>query len=204
MSRLSGKGQLATLAHIAERLSAASGFFIAALTASRAERGPIYKDLSATLAEADSASRLLLNETQRAFYTPIDRVLLTDLAAQIPDVIETLDAAVHMTVMHRLRNLSDLTIAAAGHLQRACEVTQAAVNVIGSPRSVPPQIAEIRRLVREASGEIRGALAEVMASTPDPKRMMRERDVLTHLQHVGDALLIVAGTLRSLSVRESS
>lgn len=203
MSFLAGRAHVSALAGLGDQLGAATATLSALLGVERPERRALGTDLAAILAAADKDSRALLIEVERAFVTPIDRVLLADLSTAIPDVIERLHGAAELILEHRLGEVPDETVDAIALIERAAEIIAEGLRSFGNPRNLIPLQYELRRIMREARSSLRQGLAEAVSSTPDPRLAQRERDVIRQFQRATESVDAVAAILRSVAVRES-
>ncbi len=203
MSIYAGKAHVSSLASLSDSLSRACSALSALMGAERPERKPLDSELQELLQDSDASARALLGEVERSFITPIDRVLLADLSVGIPDVIERLHGTGHLILEHRVGSIPEDAVSAMTSIERAAEIIGESVRSFGRPRELIPYQHELRRLMRDARHALRRGLGETVSATPDPRLAQRERDILKQLERVTDAVDAVAGTLRSVAVRES-
>ncbi|MDO5494760.1 MAG: hypothetical protein Q4G64_03510 [bacterium] len=203
MSILAGKAHIGPLTGLADGLGRTCSTLSALLGAERPERKQLATELGELLEEADAAARVLLGDVARSFITPIDRVMLADLATGIPDVIERLYGTGELILEHRIGKVPEDAGRALASIERSAEIIGESVRSFGRPRDLIPLQHEIRRLMRDARSTIRRGLAETVSATPDPRLAQRERDILQQLIRVTEGVDTVAGTLRGVAVRES-
>ncbi|HZK06032.1 MAG TPA: hypothetical protein VFC82_09345 [Actinomycetaceae bacterium] len=203
MSIREGSGQVRSLTRLAASVREACATLAAFVAARRSERKALAAELRRILGEADSESRLLLSAVGRSFVTPIDRVVLADLATKLPDIVERLSGVADLAHGHRLGDLPPDVIGSVAFLERGAELIDHGVHQFGRPDRLLETQHELRRLMREVRRNLRHGITESTASTPDSRSAMRDRDVLIQLVRAVEAFDAVTDLLRTVAIQES-
>lgn len=178
-------------------------YLAALMAAARTERGPISKEISLLRDSISAECRTLHRRIERAFVLPVNRTLLAQLAAALPELADRVDGVAHMITAHRLGAPHAETITVMSLIERAVEIEVDALGHLRKATLLEDQYHEVARLTREARRELRVGLAEIVSGAPDARHAMRAHDVLDHLRAVIDSVYEIAGILRAIAIQES-
>lgn len=154
--------------------------------------------------EGDAIVRKLEEALSATFVTPIDREDIQLLSSELDTVLDMTNLAVRAAQLYGVPTPTPPMKALIGILVRATEEVQRAVACVG--RSDWDAIADLARKVRamekEADVVFRSALSDLFHDeTIDPRRILREKEVLEGLENAVDRCQDVAHTLVNFAVK---
>jgi predicted phosphate transport protein (TIGR00153 family) len=139
--------------------------------------------------EADEVRRILIDELNRTFVTPLDREDIFALSRAIDDILDYAYSTVdEMTVLHVTPNT---------HLQRmvsllrdaAGEVHMAMLRLKDHPSVATEHARRAKALENRVESVYREAIAALFEGTPDPEHiveMLKLREIYRHLSNAAD------------------
>ena len=139
--------------------------------------------------EADEVRRILIDELNRTFVTPMDREDIFALSRAIDDIIDYAYSTVdEMTLLH---------VSPTAHLQQmvtllrdaAVEVHMAMVQLKGHPRVATEHAQRAKALENRVESLYREAIAALFDGPAEPERiveMLKMREVYRHLSNAAD------------------
>jgi predicted phosphate transport protein (TIGR00153 family) len=139
--------------------------------------------------EADELRRLLIDDLNRAFVTPIDREDLFSLSRAIDDVLDYANSTVDEVQMFNLAP-TDLMLKMVTILREAAEELHRGVLQLRERPQVALQHAmRAKKLENRAEGLYREALAELFQepkTLEDIMTMLKKREIYRHLSNAAD------------------
>jgi uncharacterized protein len=154
--------------------------------------------------DADSIFQQFEEALARTFVTPIDREDLHKLASEIDDIVDLTYAAALACSLFGINRPTEPMFQLIDALARASEVVAAALPKLRAHQygDLGTQVRQIRIIEREADQIHRSALSHLFQdSATDAKMLLRDREVLEHLESAIDHCNHVANTLANLAVK---
>jgi predicted phosphate transport protein (TIGR00153 family) len=159
--------------------------------------------------EADGAKATIMNRLNQTFVTPFDRDDIYTLTAAMDDCIDSMEAAGDIIVRYQIIDLPDGVVTMVATLQRAAELTAAAMPRLRTMTDLKPYWVEINRLESEANRTYRALLAHLFGSpqfqrTPaDVVELIKLKDVVDVLEQAADAFERVGSVVQTIYVKET-
>jgi uncharacterized protein len=173
------------------------------LGADRAARQVIAKQMSDAEHLADEATHSILHRVNSTFVTPFDRDDIYALASNLDDCMDFMEEAADLIVLYRLDALPARVADQVQVLQRAAELTAAAMPRLRSMSELHEYWIEINRLENQADRAHRQLLAELFDEVTDPIQLMKLKEVVEKLEDAADAFEKVANTVETIALKES-
>jgi predicted phosphate transport protein (TIGR00153 family) len=152
---------------------------------------------------ADESTHEIMRRVNSSFITPFDRGDIYDLASNLDDCMDLMEAAVDLIVLYRV---GELPAAIAGQievLERMAELTAEAMPRLRSMRDLSEYWIEINRLENQADQVYRRLLAELFDNGADAMTVVKLKGVIDELEAAADAFETVAHTVESIALKES-
>ena len=154
--------------------------------------------------EADNLVRQMEEALARTFVTPLDREDLHRLSNEIDDIIDLTNLAARTCGLYGVKEPTQPMIDLMAVLLRACELIREAVPhlrvheyeaLIGLGR-------KIRAIEKEGDEIFRGAMSQLFSDAKiDGKELIRQKEVLDHIEHAIDHCDNVGDILANLAVK---
>jgi predicted phosphate transport protein (TIGR00153 family) len=154
--------------------------------------------------EADNLVRQMEDALARTFVTPLDREDLHHLSNELDDIIDLTNLAARTCGLYGVKEPTQPMIDLMAVLVRACELIREAVPnlrvhqyeaLIGLGR-------RIRVIEKEGDEIFRGAMSELFSDPKiDAKELIRQKEVLDHIEHAIDSCDNVGDILANLAVK---
>ena len=154
--------------------------------------------------EADSILEQFEEALARTFVTPIDREDLHKLSGELDDIVDFAHAAALSCSLFDVDRPTEPMLALMETLARATEIVASAIPKLRSNQygELGAQVRAIRTIERDGDQIYRAALRSLfLDSATDAKALLRDREVLGHLESAIDHCNHVANTLANLAVK---
>ncbi len=156
------------------------------MTSSSAEAA---QRLSMREKEADEARRILIDELNRSFVTPIDREDLFALSRAIDDMIDYANTTVDEMEILKVKPTSYMVRMASLLRDAAYEIYQATLRLKEHPNVATEHAQRSKALENRVESVYREALAELFSGPEDVQhvvKMLKKREVYRHLSNAAD------------------
>ncbi|TDE88332.1 DUF47 domain-containing protein [Occultella glacieicola] len=193
----------------AEHLVTGADLLAQLIGAEPADRPGYAARLRAAEQEADTTRATITNRLNQTFVTPFDRDDIYTLATAMDDCIDAMEAAGDIIVLFQIVDLPDDVITMVSTLQRAAELTAAAMPRLRTMTDLKPYWQEINRLESEANRTHRALLAHLFGSpqyqqTPtDVVDLIKLKGVVDELEKAADAFERVGSVVQTIYVKET-
>lgn len=173
------------------------------------ERPPLADALKATEHLADDATHAILKKVNSTFVTPFDRDDIYDLASALDDCMDFMYSAGETVVLYGVDELPAEVTEQVAILQRAAELTAAAMPKLRSLEGLESYWIEVNRLENEADQVYRQLLGHLFRapkyqeSPAGVVELMRLRAVIDTLETAADSFEQVANTVETIILKES-
>jgi uncharacterized protein Yka (UPF0111/DUF47 family) len=140
----------------------------------------------------------------RTFVTPIDREDLQKLSQELDDVLDLMNGAARACVLYGVERP---TLPMIGLMDKLVECTAVLKNALPHLRAhrytaLIEASREVRKLEKDGDTVFRGAISALFKDGGvDAKQLLREREVLEHLENSIDYCQHVGSTLANLAIK---
>ena len=152
---------------------------------------------------ADESTHAIMRMVNSSVITPFDREDIYNLASNLDDCMDLMEAAADLIVLYRLGELPFGISAQVEVLARMSELTADAMPRLRSMRDLSEYWIEINRLENEADHTYRELLAELFNNGTDAIMVLKLKEVIDQLEAAADAFETVANSVESIAVKES-
>jgi hypothetical protein len=167
------------------------------------ERPAISDRMKAAEHAADEITHDIMREVNSSFVTPFDREDIYRLASSLDDVMDAIDAAVDLVVLYQIDELPAGLADQVEVLERAAEITAAAMRRLRVMKNLQEYWIEINRLENAGDHIYRRLVARLYSGEYDALTVMKLKEVIDQLEAAADAFENVANTVESIAVKES-
>src|SRR5262245_16524282 len=151
----------------------------------------------------DEATHEIVRRANSTFVTPFDREDIYSLAAGLDDVMDFMEEAVDLVLLHDVGTLPKETVEQVEVLQRAADLTAEAMPRLRTMRDLEEYWIEINRLENQGDRTYRGIVAKLFGGGYDALEVLRLKGVVDALEGAIDAFEKVANTVEQIAVKES-
>ncbi len=168
-----------------------------------ADREEIAKKLRECEHAGDEATHAIMRRINTTFVTPFDREDIYQLASELDDVMDFMEAAVDLVVLYQLDELPKELAGQVDVLRQAAVLTAAAMPRLRDMKGLQEYWIEVNRLENEADKLYRRLLAKLFDGRYDALTVLKLKDVVDELESAADAFEHVANTVETIVVKES-
>ncbi len=186
-----------------ENLVVGAGLLKDLLGADAEERKRIAEKMRACEHAGDEATHAIMRELNETFVTPFDREDIYRLASSLDDVMDFMEAAVDLVVLYNIGELPAEIADQVDVLERAAELTAAAMPRLRSMKDLSDYWIELNRLENQADQVYRRLLAKLFNGSYDALTVLKLKEVVDQLEAAADAFEHVANTVETIAVKES-
>jgi uncharacterized protein len=173
------------------------------LGAAPSERKVIAEKMRAAEHAGDDVTHAIMRELNESFITPFDREDIYRLASSLDDVMDAMEAAVDLVVLYQIGELPAEVADQVDVIERAAELTAAAMLKLQSMKDLSEFWIELNRLENQADQVYRRLLARLFSGEFDALTVMKIKEVVDQLEAAADAFEHVANTVETIAVKES-
>jgi uncharacterized protein len=173
------------------------------LGAARSDRKDIAERMRAAEHAGDEVTHAIMRELNESFITPFDREDIYRLASSLDDVMDAMEAAVDLVVLYQIVELPPEVADQVDVIERAAELTAAAMLQLRSMKDLSEFWIELNRLENQADQIYRRLLARLFGGDFDAMTVMKLKEVVDQLEGAADAFEHVANTVETIAVKES-
>ena len=173
------------------------------LSAPRSERKAIFQRINEAENQADEVTHTIMRRLDQTFVTPFDRDDIYRLASGLDDCIDFMEEAADLIVLYKLGDLPARISDQIDVLQRAAELTAAAMPRLRGMKGMAEYWVEINRLENQADKSYRKLLVQLFDAATDVFQLMKLREVVDKLENAADAFERVANIVETIALKES-
>jgi len=151
----------------------------------------------------DELTHAIMRRLNESFITPFDREDIYRLASSLDDVMDFMDAAADLVMLYQIDELPHDVVNQVEVLERAAELTAAAMPRLRGMKDLSEYWIEINRLENQGDQVYRRLLAELFSGEYDALTVLKFKEVVDQLEAAADAFEKVANTVESIAVKES-
>ena len=153
--------------------------------------------------EADEVTHEVMRRLNTTFVTPLDREDIHELASYLDDVMDHMDAAADLLVLHKIDQPLPEMKAQADLLERATATTLEALRKLPEFRSLSGYFIEINRLENEGDRIYRQAIADLFSGDYKAMDVLKWKDIIDELEAAMDELEDVANALEGIALKQA-
>ena len=153
--------------------------------------------------EADEVTHEIMRRLNTTFVTPLDREDIHELATTMDDVMDHMDAAADLLVLHNIEKPLPEMRAQADLLVRAARTTLEAMEKLPQFDSLSEYFVEINRLENEGDRIYRQAIADLFSGDFKAMDVLKWKDIIDELEAAMDELEDVANTLEGIALKQA-
>jgi uncharacterized protein len=153
--------------------------------------------------EADEVTHEIMRRLNTTFVTPLDREDIHELASTLDDVMDHMDAAADLLVLHKIEKPLPEMRAQAELIQQACQTTLKAIRMLPQYDQLAPFWVEINRLENEGDRTYRRAIADLFSGDFKAMDVLKWKDIIDELEAAMDDIEDVANTLEGIALKQA-
>jgi len=153
--------------------------------------------------EADEVTHEVMRRLNTTFVTPLDREDIHELASRLDDVLDHLDAAGDLLVLHNIEKPLPEMKAQVELLVQAARTTEEAMQKLPSFDQLGDYFVEINRLENEGDRIYRQAIADLFSGDYNAMDVLKWKDIIDELEAAMDELEDVANTLEGIALKQA-
>lgn len=152
--------------------------------------------------EADEITHEIMKRLNSTFVTPMDREDIHALASTLDDVMDHIDAAAELLVLHKIEHPLPEMKSQADLLVRAAKTTKDALGKLPDFH-LSQYWVEINRLENEGDKLYRQSIADLFSGDYKAMDVLKWKDVSDELEEGLDRLEDVANTLEAIALKQA-
>ena len=173
------------------------------IPAERSARKAIFQRINEAEHQADEVTHAIMRRLNQTFVTPFDRDDIYMLASGLDDCIDFMEEAADLIVLYKVGELPSRVTDQVEVLQRAAELTAAAMPRLRGMKDLAEYWVEINRLENQADKSYRKLLVQLFEDASDVIQLMKLREVVERLENAADAFERVANIVETIALKES-
>jgi len=153
--------------------------------------------------QADQTTHAIFRQLNTSFVTPFDREDIYNLASDLDDVMDFVEAAADLVILTGLGTLPSEMGLQVELLRRAAETTAEAMPRLKTMTGLAEYWIEVNRIENEADKLYRRLLSRLYSGEFDALEILKLKEVADQLEEAADAFEHVANVVETISVKES-
>lgn len=153
--------------------------------------------------EADEVTHEVMRRLNTTFVTPMDREDIHELASSLDDVMDHMDAAGDLLVLHNIEKPLPEMLVQTELLVKACQMTLEGMRKLPSFDELDEYWVEINRLENEGDRTYRRAIADLFGGDFKAMDVLKWKDILDELEAAMDEAEDVANTLEGIALKQA-
>jgi uncharacterized protein len=155
---------------------------------------------------ADAVCQQTMEMLHTSFITPIDRGDIYQISSRLDDICDHVEATSHKLWLYEVRSARPESLEMAAHLVQATQAMKVAVDALRDAPS-SERIRELCRAVKAVEKQndrlLRGATARLFQDEPDPKTLIKWKDVFDDLENAIDRCEDVANVIEGVALENA-
>lgn len=153
--------------------------------------------------EGDEITHEIMKRLNTVFVTPLDHEDIHRLASRLDDVIDHLEAASDLVVLHKIPEPLPEMKAQADVLVRASVLTKDALARLPKFRTLGEYFVEINRLENEGDRIYRRAVADLFSGDRNAMDVLKFKDIIDEAESAIDLLEDVGNLLEGIALKHA-
>ena len=151
----------------------------------------------------DTITHGIMTRLNQSFITPFDREDIHELASQIDDVIDLVDAVASRLVTYRVKKILPGVRDLAITVRDAAAQIVLAVNVLEKEDHILDKCIEIHRLENQADAQCRDLIATLFDEEKDPVQIIKWKEIIETLEFATDKCEDVANVIETVTIKNA-
>src|SRR5690348_4770638 len=168
-----------------------------------ARREQLGKELRDLEHSGDQATHAIFRQLNTSFVTPFDREDIYNLASDLDDVMDCVEAAADLVILTGLGTLPPEMSQQTSLLQRAAQTTAEAMPRLKTLQGLSDYWIEVNRIENEADKLYRRLISRLYSGEFDALEILKLKEVADQLEEAADAFEHVANVVETIAVKES-
>jgi predicted phosphate transport protein (TIGR00153 family) len=151
--------------------------------------------------EADAIAHETIARLHRTFITPIDRNEINRIFKRLDDIVDMVEGAAQRVYIYELRATRREVEQLLDILEKQMALLQEAIGRLSDLRNAEPIRAILIRLhtlENEADNVLRASIGALFREEPDPKTLLKWKEVIEHLEDATDRCEDVADLFENI------
>src|SRR3954462_13681405 len=168
-----------------------------------ARREELAKQLRELEHTGDQSTHAIFRQLNTSFVTPFDREDIYNLASDLDDVMDFVEAAADLVILTGLGTLPAEMSQQTALLQRAAQTTAEAMPRLKTMKDLSDYWIEVNRIENEADKLYRRLISRLYSGEFDALEILKLKEVADQLEEAADAFEHVANVVETIAVKES-
>jgi uncharacterized protein len=151
--------------------------------------------------EGDEVTHEIMKRLNTVFVTPLDHEDIHRLASGLDDVLDHIEAAADLFVLHTIEQPLPEMKAQADVLVQGCRVTREALETLPRFRELEPHWVEVNRLENEGDRIYRRAVAGLFSGDHKAMDVLKWKDIIDEAEGAIDQLEDVSNMLETIALK---
>src|ERR1700690_62354 len=151
----------------------------------------------------DTITHGIMTRLNQSFITPFDREDIHELASQIDDVIDLVDAVASRLVTYRVKKILPGVRDLAITVRDAAAQIVLAVNVLEKEDHILDKCIEIHRLENQADAQGPDLMATLFGGEKDPVQIIKWKEIIETLEFATDKCEDVANVIETVTIKNA-
>jgi hypothetical protein len=151
----------------------------------------------------DDITHEIINALNSTFVTPLDREDIHALASGIDDVMDYVEAAADMLVLHNVEQPTEAVQNQAAVLVRACEAIGQAIKRLGTFKELEPFWEQVHAIEKEGDRIFRQTVAELFNGQYKAMDVLKWKEIYDQVEAAIDQCEKIADTLEAIVLKNA-
>lgn len=153
--------------------------------------------------EGDEITHSVFTKLNQTFITPFDREDIHELASQLDDIIDLIDAAASRFVLYRVASIREGTLDLVKVLVAATSEVSAAVHSLSTPEKTLKHCIEINRYENESDRICRTLIAQLFDEEKDSVQIIKWKEIYEVIETAVDKCEDVANVIEGVILKSA-
>ncbi|MCA1831097.1 MAG: DUF47 family protein, partial [Actinobacteria bacterium] len=153
--------------------------------------------------KGDAMTHEIINTLNSTFVTPIDREDIHMLASGIDDVLDYVEAAADMLVLHNVETPTNEVRAQCDILIRACAAIEECVRRLASFKGLDPLLQQVHDIEKEGDKVFRQAVADLFAGSYKAMEVLKWKEIYGEVEAAIDQCEKIADALEAIVLKNA-
>jgi uncharacterized protein len=151
--------------------------------------------------KGDAITHEIMNALNSTFVTPMDREDIHALASGLDDVMDYIEAAADMLVLHHIEAPSDAVRTQCEVLVRACVTVAEGVGRLATFKGLEPYWAKVHEIEKEGDRVFRQTVADLFDGRHKAMEVLRWKEIHEQVEFAIDQCEKIADTLEAIVIK---
>jgi predicted phosphate transport protein (TIGR00153 family) len=151
----------------------------------------------------DAITHEIMNTLNSTFVTPIDREDIHALTTGLDDVLDYVEAAAEMLVLHHVEAPTEAVRSQCGVLIRACEAVVECVRRLETFKGMEPLLVQVHEIEKEGDRIFRQTVADLFAGRHKAMDVLKWKEIYDQVEAAIDQCEKIADTLEAIVLKNA-